>query len=176
MSGDEITQVINLLNLRKKSEIVKLCRDLTISSDSLAKILFSAKTGVIKPYLYANHFAEITPNDLEITKEQLNALGRAKPGKPDGKALKCSTKIDQQFKTRKLLNIHLLYLPDNDYWHIFYFSQRDYSENKNHWNYGSHIHYYCKAHTNRELNEIWQLFTSSKPKLPSGEHIKYSEQ
>ena len=176
MARESLEQMRILFNLERKREIEQHCKKLTINSDDLASILLAAQTIGFPPYSYVCHHVEISPETLEPSAKELSALANAGLGVLSGDALKASRKIDQSFKDRKLLTIHLFHLPSHERWHIFYFDQRDYKKNGNHWVHGSHIHYSHSSFTREPLMEIWAKIRKPKPELPPCLHVRYDDQ
>ena len=173
MSRPSLHRLIQLFNMERKREIERYCNDLVITSEDLTDILLAAQVAGIPPYLYACHFHDIQPESLQPTDEQLAALSQNGVGPLGKQAAKVVRKVDQMFKNRRLLAIHLFYTPNQKYWHLFYFDQRDYSATDNHWKHGPHIHYCHDSFTNEPLESVWAKATAEKPQLPPELHIRY---
>ncbi len=97
MSRESLEKLVGLLNLGRKREIERYCRDLVITSEDLADVLLAARVAGLGPYRYAVHFRELTPEHLEPTDEDREALGRNGVGPLSVRAQRTVRKIDQIF-------------------------------------------------------------------------------
>ena len=167
--------LIQLLNLDSKSAAEKHCRDLTVHGDDLAGLVLAAQVNGIADYLYASHFDERVPEELNPKPAELKAAGRAKVGPMQGEAKKFFSKIDQIFRQRRLFAAHLLYTPSHKYWHLFYFDQRDRAEGDNHWKEGPHIHYANDRFHRDPLNTVWSRVKQGETTFLKPVHIRYEE-
>ena len=149
------------------------CRKLVIKSEELADIILVARSTGIGSYTHACHFAELAPRFLEPSQDELNALASNGVGQLHGKAIKAVTKIDQIFKDRKLIAVHLFYSSSHKNWHMFYFNQRDYSTTNNHWEHGPHIHYSQNSFVRESLVDIWRKVCQPNPVFPKSVHVRY---
>lgn len=165
--------LIALFNLNKKKEVEAHCRKLVIRSEEFADILLAASVAGLGPYAYANHFVNLAPITLQPTPEELTALDSNGLGRLSGKAMKAVRKVDQMFKDRRLLAVHLFYARSLKHWHMFYFDQRDYSALNNHWSHGPHLHYSHDSFTREPLAEIWRKIQDSEPVFPKSVHVRY---
>jgi hypothetical protein len=165
--------LVALFNLSRKREVEAHCRRLVVRSEEFAQVLLAARVAGLGPYVYANHFVEVAPATLVPTTEELSALGRNGLGRVAGGALKAVRKMDQMFKDRRLLAVHLFYSRSQKYWHMFHFDQRDYSDEKNHWAHGPHIHYSQHSFTREDLASVWRKLCQPEPVLPRSVHIRY---
>lgn len=172
-SSQSFEDLVTLFNLNKKRDVEAHCRRLIIRSEEFADVLLAARVAGLGPYSYANHFIELAPASLEPSKEELQALGTNGLGKLNGKALKAIRKVDQMFRDRRLLAVHLFYARSQKYWHMFYFDQRDYSANNNHWIHGPHLHYSHDSFTREPLHEVWKKVCQPEPKFPKSVHVRY---
>lgn len=170
---EQVEEILNIFNFHNKREVEKYCKDLVITSEGLTSLILAGQVQAMSPYSYQCHFFEGTPDHLNPTKEELNALGSNGVGKIKGQAKKAVTKMSQVFVERKLLAAHLFFTQTHKYWHLFYFNQRDIKLNRNHWKNGPHIHYASDTITKTPLNEIWNSVCSSKPSFPKSIHIRY---
>ena len=170
---ESLERLVPLLNTSGRKEASRYARDLTVTSEALVAIILAAQVGGLGPYAYTSYDREISPDTLNPTKEELNALGRTGVGQVTGLALKAIRKLDQQFKERSLLVIHLFYSRSHRHWHMFYFNQRDYTPRRNHWKHGPHIHYSQDAFTREPLSEVWARIRASKPLFPPKVHIRF---
>lgn len=166
--------LLNLLNAPDKSSAQKICKDLVIESKDLFDFIIAGRNGLLQPYRYACHFSDYTPEHVIPSAEQLSALSHHGVGLFTGKAKTAVNKMFQAIKDRRMFAAHLLYLPPQDYWSLFYFDQRDQTEFGNHWKIGgSHIHYSCEAFTRDSMQSMWQAICQLRPSPPSAEHIRY---
>ena len=132
LDRESLEKLVPLLNTSGKQAASRYAKDLTITSEALVGIILAAQVGGLGPYAHASYDREVSSDTLNPTNEELNALGRTRVGKASGLALKAIRKIDQQFRERSLLVVHLFYSPSYR-WHMFYFNQRDYTARRNHW-------------------------------------------
>ncbi|MFZ2308816.1 MAG: hypothetical protein WAW73_21400 [Rhodoferax sp.] len=172
-SSDSLEKLLTLLNIDRKKEVERHCRDLVITSEDLVNLIIGGRSGVLGPYQYACHFHEISPDELEPTDGEIRALGLAKPGPLVGRALKAVRKMNQGFRDRRLLAVHLFYTRSQRYWHLFYFDQRDYGERQNHWKHGPHIHYSRESFVQQSLEQVWAGVCNAQPVFPKSIHISY---
>lgn len=172
-SSQSFEDLVALFNLSKKKEVEAHCRKLVIRSEEFADVLLAARVAGLGPYLYANHFVELAPSFLHPSSEELEALGGNGLGRLSGKALKAIRKVDQMFKDRRQLAVHLFYARSLKYWHMFYFDQRDYSAENNHWEHGPHLHYAHDSFTREPLSEVWRKVQEPTPVFPKSIHVRY---
>lgn len=173
MADESLAKLLGLFNLSKKREVEHYCQDLVISSNDFASMLLAGRVAGLGPYRYACHFHEITPEHLHPKKEELSALGKNGVGPLQGAALKAMRKVNQIFRDRRLLAMHLFYTTSQKYWHLFYFDQRDYEDRKNHWRHGPHIHYSQDLFTKEPLPQVWASATAENPSFPPSIHVRY---
>lgn len=173
MPRESLEGLLGLFNLSKKREVERYCQSLVITSEDFANVLLAARIAGLGPYRYACHFHELTPEHLHPKQEELSALGSNGVGPLKGPALKAIRKMDQIFRDRRLLAMHLFYSPSQKYWHLFYFDQRDYEARGNHWKHGPHIHYSQDLFTREPLEQMWSRATSDKPSFPPSRHVRY---
>ena len=167
--------LLELFNFERKRDVVRHCKTLVVYSGDLASLFLAAQTGGLAPYRYACRFLNRVPDQLSPTVEEFEAAGRAKVGKLTGKAGKFFRKIDQTFKDRRLFAAHLFYSSDKLYWHLFYFDQRDYAEQKNHWQHGTHIHYVNDMFHRDSIDDIWARVITGETTFLRGLHLQYVE-
>lgn len=170
---ESLERLVPLLNTNGKREATQYAKDLTITSEALVGIILAAQVGGLGPYAYASHDREISAEALNPTNEELTALGRTRVGNAAGLALKAIRKIDQQFKERSLLVVHSFYSRSHRYWHMFYFDQRDYSAQRNHWKHGPHVHYSQNTFTRESLLDVWAKVRAPQPRFPPSLHIRF---
>ena len=168
--------LVDLINAADKRTAKKICRDLVVDGEDLFDLIMAGRSGLLEPYHYACHFADYTPPHVQPTTEQMSALSSHGEGEFTGNAARAITRIGQMFKERRLFAAHLFYLPEQDFWSLLYFDQRDRSRFNNHWKVGGpHIHYSCEAFTSDSLHNVWQAICQIQPLAPSSEHIRYVE-
>jgi len=168
--------LLDLINAPDKREAKKICRDLAVESQDLFELIIAGRHGLLQPYRYACHFSDYTPEHVVPTEEQMTALSHHGPGVFTGKAKTAVNKLFQTIKDRRMFAAHLFYLPEQDYWSLFYFDQRDRSEFDNHWSVGGpHIHYACEAFTRDTMQLMWQKICQIPPEPPGAEHIRYRD-
>jgi len=163
---------VELLEIEKKSELIKFCKELIVYKKDFVKLIVnSRKIG----YLHEIKYNDFVPIHLDPTDEEFEALQAVdKPGKLEGKAKKFMSKIGQIFVERRYLVVHVFY--NELKWHLFYFDQRDIEkERRNHWKEGSHIHFVNYLWPNHDLGNLWEIFDKSNASVGGKIHIKYFE-
>ena len=168
-----LEELLKLLNIERKRDAEKYCRTLTIRSDEFADIILAARLTGMRPYIYDCRFTEYTPKHLNPSGKELEALAKNGVGKMGRGAQKAANKIFQIFEDRRMFSAHLFYTPSHNYWHLFYFDQRDVTDHRNHWRHGPHIHYSRESFTNKPLKDVWAGVCSDPPELPKAIHIRY---
>lgn len=173
MEDKSLEKLLALFEFSKKSDVVNYCHTLTISSEGLSDLILAGHVNALDSFKYLSHFIDITPEDLEFSDDNFRALTESSAGKLSHQAQKTLKKLEQTYKTRRLLAVHLFYTESHKFWHIFYFDQRDYQAKQNHWEHGSHIHYTQDLFTNQPLSKIWSNITKEKPSFPPALHVRY---
>lgn len=176
MQRDSLEKLLLLFDIKKKREAERHCRSLHVTSEDLAGLILAGRLGRVGGYLYEPHFREISPAHLEPKNHELEALAKNGVGQLRGDALKAMRKIGQVFIDRSLLAVHLFYWPSHEYWHMFYFDQRDYTDRENHWKHGPHIHYSSDLFVSAPLATVWGRVTADEPTFPVSTHIRYDHQ
>jgi hypothetical protein len=164
--------LVNLFNIKTKKELKSYCQDAMILRQDFVSFILAAQAGVLSPYKYASHFEDKIPEHLTPKQEELAALGQATKGPLQGKAKKCVRKVFQLFVDRRHIAAHLFYTPSYDYWHLFYFDQRDQSTPKNHWRGGPHLHFVNDLWANLVLEDVWERVLRGDTSF-SSVHIRY---
>lgn len=178
MSDDDMTPgfkgLLDLINAPNKRDAQRICRDLVVESKDLFELIVAGRHGLLPPYRYACHFSDYAPEHVIPTSGQISALSQHGPGEFTGEAKTAVNKLFQTFKDRRMFAAHLFYLPEQDYWSLFYFDQRDRSEFGNHWKIGGpHIHYACEAFTSDPMQAMWRKICQVSPNPPRAEHVRY---
>jgi len=173
VGSQSLTNLLLLFNIDRKREVEAHCRKTTIRSEALADLLLTARVAGIGDYRYACHFADITPPALVSTQSELAALGSSGLGETQSDARRAISKINQLFIDRRILAAHLFFSPSKRFWHLFYFDQRDFQQEQNHWVHGPHIHYSRESFTNDPLDTVWSKVCLAKPEFPKSVHIRY---
>lgn len=167
-------QLFEVLNVRSKRELDKHCRRLLVSQQDFVELILAARRGELAPYQYANHFARTVPGALIPNESENAAISKNGVGKFHTKgARKFASKLIQLFKERRSLAAHLFYTPDHRYWHLFYFDNRDNSDEKNHWKHGAHIHYVSDLWPELSMSEAWAQVHSGQLAFADKLHIRY---
>ena len=161
-----------MLEIEKKSELEKYCKNLIITQEALFKLITSShKIG----YLHQIKHIDFVPPHLKPTGKEKEALSSAKAGETlAGDAKKLVNKISQIFKERRLLSVHVFC--NNTKWHLFYFDQDDMEERNNHWKHGPHIHFVNYLWPNLDINNLWKLFNKVESSAAGKLHIRYKDQ
>ena len=169
-------KIFELFNSSTKRSAEKLARDLTVTSKDLFHIIMAGQKGVLEPYRYACHFAEIVPPHLIPTEVDHAHLSANKVGPLTPGSKKLVNKIAGIIKDRRIFAAHLFYTPSQEYWHLIYFTQRDMGNHINHWKVGGpHIHYSRESFCNEPMSEVWKAVCSNPPKPPGSIHIRYQD-
>ena len=166
--------LLEVFNFRSKRELVRHSKNLVVHQQDLVALILVARKNALGPYCYANHFAETTPDHLHTNEAERDAFAANDVGTFRTKeAQKFVSKTFQLFRERRSLAAHFFYTPDHQYWHIFYFDNRDTSESNNHWKHGPHIHYVSDFWTELSLGETWQQINRGEMDFPNKLHLRY---
>ena len=166
--------LLEVFNVESKRKLEAHCRNLVVHRQDLAALIVAAQSGALSPYLYANYFDRrvapgIVPNDEEHAAFSENGAG---PFKTKG-AKKFARKVFQMFGEQRALAAHLFYTPGHEYWYLFYFDNRDTTEEENHWRHGAHIHLVCSLWPNLEMPRVWEQVHTGHLTFPSKLHLRY---
>jgi hypothetical protein len=154
--------LIKLVKISKKSEILKYCRTLTISEHDL--FLFIHNCSLIN-FIHRSRFPQFVPSHLDI-----NPDDKEKLKKGDFKPF--SKKMNSIFLERR--NIHVHFFEQGLEWHCFYFSYEDIELGKsNHWKQGCHIHYINHLWPNINKKQVWDLFEVRTTEIRGNVHIRF---
>ena len=173
----EITEgfknLINLLTIDNRKELVSYCKSLDIEKSDFATLLVAGSAGILDPYKYAVHFMDVVPKHLEPKRGDLSYISENGVGPMSEKGRKVARKVFQIFKDRRLFAAHLFYTPCYTHWHLFYFDQRDQEQRGNHWIKGPHIHYVNDILNNNELGVVWDKVIKGDVGFNMKIHIRY---
>jgi hypothetical protein len=172
MSRESFAELTAIFSIRKKGDLKKHCRSITIEQADLANLILACGAGLL-PFLHCAHHREFLPEHLHLAESDLGALVANGAGQMQPKAKKTANKISAIFDERRLLSGHLFYTPDVTNWHLFYFDQRDFDERNNHWQGGSHIHLINHLWPNRSAQEAWDEFCTGNPQMRGALHVKF---
>ena len=166
--------LLELLNLKSKQEVKRHCADLTVHGQDLAAFILCAQHGTMHPYCYTNHFSDklaphLQPSETERSAFKDNGVGKFR----SREAKKFVSKMFQLIHERRMLSAHLLYTPNSEYWHLFYFDNRDTEEKNNHWKKGPHIHYVSDLWSGLSLAEAWSQVTTGHASFPNKIHLRF---
>ena len=78
-------------------------------------------------------------------------------------------------KEQRSLAAHILYMPDHKFWHLFYFDNHDESKFRNHWKFGTHIHYVSYLWPELNMNLVWQKVMSGDLSFQNKLHINFGQ-
>lgn len=166
--------LLELLNLKSKQEVMRHCAELVVHHQDLVALILAAQHGAIFPYRYANYFSDKVAPHLYPTGAEGQALAENGVGEFRSRgAKKFVSKMFQLFRERRMLAAHLFFTPNHQYWHLFYFDNRDTEESKNHWKCGAHIHYISDLWSTLSLREAWSQVTSGRVTVPNKVHLRY---
>lgn len=167
---------IDLFNIKKKRDVVKYCKDLTIYQSDLVSFILLCKSGQ-EDYNYVSSFHEKVPEHLILKDDDHKALTTNGVGPLNNRAKKTVNKMFQLFEERRCSAAHLFYSDTLIYWYLFYFDNRDLSDIKNHWKEGDHIHFINDLwFPNMKADELWEKYLSGTLSVSSRIHIRYSQE
>jgi hypothetical protein len=153
---------LTLLSINKKSEVDKYCKDLLITEFDLFLLIHNCYQINL---VHSAKFIEYVPDHLEITTDDKQSLY-------NGNATSVSKKLNPLLRERRVIHAHLLYRGYE--WHCFYFSYEDIEiEEKNHWEFGSHLHYISYLWSNFTKKQVWHAFDRRTTKLSGNQHIRF---
>ena len=118
MSDQSLSDLLKIFTIKKKGELKKHCRSITISKTDFANLIWASELGEL-PWLHRAHHRDFQPDHLQLTGKDRaaiasNALGPAKPA-----ARKALNKISTMFDERRLLSGHIFFTPAHEEWHLF---------------------------------------------------------
>jgi hypothetical protein len=174
MKTVDIESLLNIFNLKKKSELINYCKKVQIYQSDFVVLILACKSGF--EYNYAFRFDDRVPEHLRLNESDRAALAANGIGPAKGKAKTTINKIFQTFKERKCRIAHLFYSDDLKYWYLFYFDNRDLDEYRNHWKHGKHIHLINDLwFPNMNAEEAWMQFWAGNLNMSSKIHIRFIE-
>ena len=166
--------LFEVLNFTSKRELVKHCKNLVVHQEDLVALILAAQHGALAPYRYANHFARSFPETLYPNENEHDAIATNGVGTYKSKeARKFASKVFQLFKDQRALAAHMFFTPSHQFWHLFYFDNRDTAEDQNHWKHGSHIHFVSDLWTELSFEAVWQQVVAGELSLPNKLHLRY---
>ena len=168
--------LMTLLSLDKKSDLIRYAKGMTITGDDLVRLIVGAEASLIG-YGHEIYHRQILPEQLRITAQDLVEMANAAKatGVVHGKGLSTLNKVKQSFKDRRLLAGHMFSDAESGRWHFFYFDQRDYSESENHWEQGAHIHFLNHLWPEYSMDDLGQQFAVGNPKFRGSVHIRFED-
>lgn len=170
----KLEALLHIFEIASKKELKAYCGDLEIHASDFADLILAADMGAMDPYRHARFNRHLSPEHLEPTESDFEALSEATPGEPSRSVGKFATKIKQLFQDRRFLVGHLFCTSDERFWQFFYFDQRDMAEFDNHWAGGSHIHLVNDLWPNLTPRAVVEGFMADKPRMPASLHIRYN--
>lgn len=162
----------NLFSLKKKSDVMKMVKTITLTKDELVRAIFNAN---FLGFTYLKKHKYFIPDDIKPTNEEKEALSNNGIGLiRSKKAKKFVKKIGEHFKKRKVISSHLFF-KDNE-WHLLYFDYNDaYVKTQNHFKGGPHIHYTSFLLTSMTREVVWDMLDNRQVKIQST-HLRYDPQ
>ena len=149
-----------LLEIRKKREVIKYCKSITLSEDDLVLLMYNCKK---IGFSWRSKFKEFVPKHLKITDCEVDELKQEKPQK-------LRKKVKSIFEERKKVCIHLF--EKGSEWHCFYYSDKDMETGEtSHFILGPHLHYISHLWTGYKKQQVWEAFDKRKIEF-EGVHIK----
>lgn len=162
-----------MLEIDKKSELEKYCKDIIITQEDFARLVYSSYS-VGYRHKIKNH--DFVPPHLLPSDEERNALSLSKAGETlNQPAKKLVSKISAIFNDRRCLVAHIFY--NQTKWHLFYFDNRD-MENicRNHWKEGAHVHFVNYLWPNYDIKTLWGNFDKKDASAGDRLHIRFQRQ
>ena len=166
-----VDQLVALLECRKKRDLERCAKGMTIRLQDLAELIMACDMADIG-LRHQMCQREKVPEHLKLTREDLESLSRG-PGTADGKA--AVRRTSQFFRDRQVLTGHLLHTPDLRRWHFFFITERDYSPDFNHWAHGAHVHFVNYLWPNYTAKGVWTQFRDGNPLDLDSIHIRFEE-
>lgn len=162
----------NLFALKKKSDVKKMIKTITLTKDELIRAIFNANT---LGFSHLQKHKYFIPEDIKHTDEEQEAFSNNGVGLIiNKKAKKFVKKIGEHFQKRKVISSHL-FLKDHE-WHLLYFDYNDaYVKTQNHFKGGPHIHYSSYLLTSMTRDTVWNMLENRQVKIQS-EHLRYDSQ
>lgn len=140
----------------------------------LVGLVLTAQHGALAPYKYANHFERNLPSHLHPSTAEGDAIAVNGVGEfRSREARKFASKIFQLFREQRSVADHLFYTPNHNFWHLFYFDNRDTDESNNHWKHGAHIHYVSDLWPELTMESAWSRVLSGELGFANKLHIRY---
>ena len=153
----------SLLDSTKKSDLTKIAKEVTVTEHELFLFIHNSRQVGLK---HRSRFPEYIPDHLVITDDDRSKLKQ-------GEVRPVSKKLPSLLLERRHIHVHLF--ERRAVWHCFYFSFDDIEPiGKNHWAYGSHLHYVSHLWPNHRKDRIWRAFDRRKTEIPSNLHIHFT--
>jgi hypothetical protein len=172
MSDQSLDDLLTIFTIKKKSDLKKHCRSITIFQSDLANLIWTCMGD--GPFLHQAYHRDFVPEHLVLTNDDLGAFVANGVGVMQPRAKKTANKISAMFDERRLLSGHMFLGPEQSQWHLFYFDQRDFTERNNHWEGGSHIHLINNLWPGRTAEQTWQEFRTGNPQMRGALHIRFN--
>lgn len=167
--------IFSLFESDSKKEVEKVCSELTITSADILYLVQLSEARIVEfPYLHASKFLEETPENVQLTSKNIDAIRGNGIGPLSRDAKKAVNKLFQApLQTRRLM-AHMFYRPDHRFWHFFYFDLKDTYKLGNHWEYGPHMHYVNWLWPNLNCQDVWKSYCKSgKGDIGGSKHIRF---
>lgn len=149
-----------LFDYSKKSKVIAYCKRITVTEDELFLLMNNCNQ---IEYKHKSKFPEYVPESRILTKKDRTELIKANPQK-------FSNKLKSIFEERKHYMVHLF--ENSEKWHCFYYTYKDMESNdKNHWKYGTHLHYVSYLWSEYSKRKVWESFDERENDIQSV-HIK----
>ncbi len=151
-----------LFQIDKKSQVKKHCRTLQISEYDLFVLIHNCCQIDFK---HLSKFPEYVPDHLEITEDDRENM---KTGKPKT----FTKKVHSTMLERRHISVH--FFERGLEWHCFYFSYDDIKSNEgNHWEYGSHLHYVSHLWPEYSKDQVLTQFDKRSTDISGNFHIRF---
>ena len=169
----EIQPLVAILLAKKKSDLIKLCKETIITEDAFGALI-SACDAAQLPWRHQISYRDIMPDNLQYTDQDSKSLGHSIVGPLTKSAMKAWRKWHQLLKDRRYLVGHIFYTSDHSNWHFFYFDNRDLTPYENHFKHGGpHIHLINFLWPDHTCESLWNFFQNDNPKMNGAEHIRF---
>jgi hypothetical protein len=146
-----------MLEIDKKSEVIKYCKNLELSEDELYLLIHNSSQIGFKCH---SKFAEYVPSHLRLTDLDISRLHNNQPEK-------FRKKVKAIFSERRHISAHLF--ERGEQWHCFYSAYQDLEPT--HWRC-SHLHYVSYLWSQLTKERIWAAFDKRSTNIPGNIHIR----
>jgi hypothetical protein len=154
---DQNNPLLPIFQLKHLDELAAYCTGLEVSSRDLLELVLHSRAGHFEPYNYVAHIVDAVPDEIPLTKDDLNVLTRAQSGvSMSARDERLITQVFTSTDTSKLYAAHLFYTTSCEFWYAFCFNKGD----------QAYIHL-ITGHSRLSLEDAWAKITARKLDLPA---------